>query len=385
MVERIVWFHHSSEIDHNKRPSIFEKMFNRVVYGREEGMNFYQKQWEDMKGIRNHVHHLSEIGQKQAHISMARDITTASTQAYSSNSSESSSYIPVKNYSLCNVSRKNSLESTLSSGSSWSKDSLISSRSTTDFSSTTAVNVHALQQSSRKREGFLGLRISEGPPHMVAEIIDLVDVRFVSPGMLGYANEDILVGDLILSIDGHDVANTSLAELHAQLQGELYTSVQLTLRRSESGVVYTVRVMRHRYHEFAPTDAIRLSCTSSPIEDILDTVWDADDDGEQKKSSTQSEVESNDSNDDDNEKAFASAIKVMMSRKTFCPNTGDGGQSLEKKTLPAVAMTTGEETPAASNAATAEASCDVSRIPLCRKLNQFRQSMVRCTCFSAKL
>jgi hypothetical protein len=39
-------------------------------------------------------------------------------------------------------------------------------------------------------------------------------------------------------------------------------------------------------------------------------------------------------------------------------------------------MTTGEKTPAASNAATAEASCDVFRIPLCRKLNQFRQSMV---------
>ena len=118
----------------------------------------------------------------------------------------------------------------------------------------TAEYLDKLEQPSAKQEiqeeGFLGLLVTKDLPYAVAEIGDLVDVNSVVQGMPGYSNEDIVPGDLILRLDGRDVTNLSRSNLHKQLRGEIYSTVDITLRRRESGIVYTVRVLRQRHHEF---------------------------------------------------------------------------------------------------------------------------------------
>ena len=46
LVERIVWFHDAS---HSSKPNFFQKLYNCVLYGKEEGLSFYQKQWEELE------------------------------------------------------------------------------------------------------------------------------------------------------------------------------------------------------------------------------------------------------------------------------------------------------------------------------------------------
>ena len=45
-MERIVWFHDAS---HSNKPNFFQKLFNCFLYGKEEGLSFYQKQWEELE------------------------------------------------------------------------------------------------------------------------------------------------------------------------------------------------------------------------------------------------------------------------------------------------------------------------------------------------
>ena len=103
---------------------------------------------------------------------------------------------------------------------------------------------------SEATAGFVGLVVSKELPHAVAKVDDLVDINSVPQGQPGYSNAEVRVGDLILEIDGQDVRNMPLAQLHQLLSGTLYSVVQITLQQRQSGVVYTVRVLRHRFHEF---------------------------------------------------------------------------------------------------------------------------------------
>jgi hypothetical protein len=103
---------------------------------------------------------------------------------------------------------------------------------------------------SQERAGFLGLKLSPDHPHAVLEVDDLVDVNSVRQGQPGYMNEGVGVGDVLLKIDDRDVSNLSFEDLHSLLRGEIHTVVQITLRRRQTGAVYTVRVLRHRFHEF---------------------------------------------------------------------------------------------------------------------------------------
>jgi hypothetical protein len=52
-----------------------------------------------------------------------------------------------------------------------------------------------------------------------AQVDDVVDANMVRQGQAGYSNEQIMAGDLILSVDGRDVQNVSVAELHSMLRG----------------------------------------------------------------------------------------------------------------------------------------------------------------------
>lgn len=82
------------------------------------------------------------------------------------------------------------------------------------------------------------------------EVDDLADKNSIVQGQTGYNNEEVHVGDLVLEIDGRDVTRLSIADLHDLLRGEIYTLVEITLKRRQSASVYTVEVLRHRFHEF---------------------------------------------------------------------------------------------------------------------------------------
>ena len=101
-----------------------------------------------------------------------------------------------------------------------------------------------------KQPGFLGLRLSSDLPHAVQEVDDLADKHSTVQGQPGYCNEEVQVGDLVLEIDGRDVTRLSIADLHDLLRGEIYTLVEITLKRRQSAAVYAVEVLRHRFHEF---------------------------------------------------------------------------------------------------------------------------------------
>ena len=114
---------------------------------------------------------------------------------------------------------------------------------------------HKVVAISEATAGFVGLVISKELPHAVACAVYLVDINSVPQGQPGYSNAEVRVGDLILEIDGQDVRSMSLAQCYQLLRGRLYSVVQITLKQWQSGVVYTVRVLRHRFHEFDSTAA----------------------------------------------------------------------------------------------------------------------------------
>ena len=58
----------------------------------------------------------------------------------------------------------------------------------------------------------------------VPQVDDVVDVNMTRQGEPGYTNEDIRPGDLILSVDGRDVQNVPVSELHDLLRGTYSSS-----------------------------------------------------------------------------------------------------------------------------------------------------------------
>lgn len=126
------------------------------------------------------------------------------------------------------------------------------------FRAAAAAAVTAAAEAKRKpfrtEEGFLGLVVTTEMPHAVARVVDLVDVNSVRQGTAGYCNEEVCVGDLIIKIDDQDVTSVPLAKLQRLLRGELHSKVEITLSRqgkhAAAETVYSVLVLRHRYHEF---------------------------------------------------------------------------------------------------------------------------------------
>jgi membrane-associated protease RseP (regulator of RpoE activity) len=98
--------------------------------------------------------------------------------------------------------------------------------------------------------GFVGLVVTQEPPHAVREVHDLVDTGGIVQGAPGYHNERVEVGDFIMAINGQDVRRLPLDDLHALLRGELHSTVDIMLQRKQTMAVYGVKVQRHRPHEY---------------------------------------------------------------------------------------------------------------------------------------
>jgi len=120
-----------------------------------------------------------------------------------------------------------------------------------------ARNEQLLLQKSQKMPGFIGLMVTQEPPHAVKEVHDLVDMAGIVQGAPGYSNERVDVGDLITAINGQDVRQLSLEALHALLRGEQHTSVEITLQRKQTMAAYGVKVLRHRPHEYPERETER--------------------------------------------------------------------------------------------------------------------------------
>jgi len=98
--------------------------------------------------------------------------------------------------------------------------------------------------------GFVGLEVTEVPPHQVKSIKDLVDKNFVRHDEPGYCNPHIIPGDRILQVDGMEAEHIQLTTLHNLLRGPLHSTVTLLMARSDTGERYTVVALRHGYHSF---------------------------------------------------------------------------------------------------------------------------------------
>ena len=57
--------------------------------------------------------------------------------------------------------------------------------------------------------------------NMCAQVEDLVEPYMVKQGEPGYSNPNAAPGDLILKVDGQDVQNASLPDLHGILKGKM--------------------------------------------------------------------------------------------------------------------------------------------------------------------
>ncbi len=97
--------------------------------------------------------------------------------------------------------------------------------------------------------GYVGLRVTDAPPHAVVEVTDLVDVNFVRHDQPGYSNPAIAPGDRILKVDDMFAEHVSVETLHSMLLGDASTPVKLSLARP-SGAEYVVTIMRHALHAF---------------------------------------------------------------------------------------------------------------------------------------
>jgi len=97
---------------------------------------------------------------------------------------------------------------------------------------------------------FVGLEVTEEPPHHVKKIDDLVDKNFVRWDALGYSNPPIHILDRILQVDGNDAEHASLSTLHGMLSGALHTTVLLSMARSQTDERYSVVALRHGFHTF---------------------------------------------------------------------------------------------------------------------------------------
>jgi hypothetical protein len=97
---------------------------------------------------------------------------------------------------------------------------------------------------------FVGLQVTEVPPHFVKQVDDLVDRNFVRHDQPGYRNPKIVPGDRILQVNGRDAEHATLDALHKMLKGPLHSTVLLSLARADTGERYTVEALRHGKYSF---------------------------------------------------------------------------------------------------------------------------------------
>ena len=116
--------------------------------------------------------------------------------------------------------------------------------------------------------GYVGLKVTDAPPHAVVQVNDLVDVNFVRHDQPGYSNPAIAPGDRILKIDDMFAEHVSVDTLHSMLLGDESTPVKISLARP-SGTEYVVTAMRHALHAF---DQVESGNGSSLREDTSATV-----------------------------------------------------------------------------------------------------------------
>ena len=102
----------------------------------------------------------------------------------------------------------------------------------------------------KEEGGFVGLQVTEVPPHFVKQVNDLVDRNFVRHDQPGYRNPKIVPGDRILQVDGRDAEHVTLDTLHSMLKGPLHSTVLLSLARADTGEPYAVEALRHGKHSF---------------------------------------------------------------------------------------------------------------------------------------
>jgi hypothetical protein len=108
----------------------------------------------------------------------------------------------------------------------------------------------ASQDNANPRQaGYVGLKVTDAPPHAVVEVNDLVDANFVRHDQPGYSNPAIAPGDRILKIDGMIAEHVAVETVHGMLLGEAATPVRLSLARP-SGTEYVGTAMRHARHVF---------------------------------------------------------------------------------------------------------------------------------------
>ena len=103
---------------------------------------------------------------------------------------------------------------------------------------------------STEEGGFIGLQVSEQPPHTIRSIDDLVDMNFVRHDQHGYSNPRIFPGDRILQVDGINAEHIHLGALHKMLKGPLHSVVNLSLARADSEERYSVSAIRHGFRSF---------------------------------------------------------------------------------------------------------------------------------------
>jgi len=111
---------------------------------------------------------------------------------------------------------------------------------------------------------FVGLEVTEYPPHYVKKIDDLVDVNFTRWDAPGYSNPPINIRDSILQIDGRHAEHVTLDALHSMLTGELHSTVTLSMARSGTGERYTVVALRHGFHSFEAFKASSAAPLAAP-------------------------------------------------------------------------------------------------------------------------
>jgi hypothetical protein len=102
----------------------------------------------------------------------------------------------------------------------------------------------------KEEGGFVGLQVTEVPPHFVKQVNDLVDRNFVRHDQPGYRNQKIVPGDRILQVNGRDAEHATLDALQKMLKGPLHSTVLLSLARADTGERYTVEALRHGKYSF---------------------------------------------------------------------------------------------------------------------------------------
>ena len=156
--------------------------------------------------------------------------------------------------------------------------------------------------------GFVGLQVTEVPPHFVKQVNDLVDRNFVRHDQPGYRNPKIVPGDRILQVDGRDAEHAPLDELHKMLKGPMHSTVLLSLARKDTGERYLVEALRHGKHAFdGPNGGLN---DPPPMSDLLKDAIS------QRSASIYSASIYNSQRSDRSDRSAQSAFDVYNSQRT---------------------------------------------------------------------